>query len=314
MDKTENNFTFYKVSPVLLNKFGPNVACVHAVIWNKSKKEGYECKLSEAKIGNELHISYATVRKALVILLENNYIKVTDEVNEYGTKSYEYVPEMVEFGLTEEEKISLKSNDARIADTRERGNRKKKAKNIMINDNNDCGKTSQIDGKNNHIEEQFDDMGNIGINNYNNKDINKEIKDKVNLNKSKPRKDGLGITDTIQTEDNKHKKILEVKKKIENRLHILADDKKWDDFISFTVEREERFNQPIDKFIDWFLDEKHNIIFFPPEKLRTIYPQAFVKKHEWNDNFCKPLPPIEEDEGKDYIPMPREMRRKRELP
>jgi len=95
------------------------------------------------------------------------------------------------------------------------------------------------------------------------------------------------------------------KRKLEERLHINTDNQKWADFIDFACEREEKHNEPIDKFISWFLKNNLDIIYFPPDKMKTLYPQAFVPEKP----FCEPLPEIP-DSGK-YAPMPRSLINKR---
>jgi hypothetical protein len=50
----------------------------------------------------------------------------------------------------------------------------------------------------------------------------------------------------------------------------------------------------VDKFVYLFKKEEHNIIYFSPEKMKTLYLQAFVPEAA----FCAPLPPhLPEDDN-----------------
>jgi len=101
----------------------------------------------------------------------------------------------------------------------------------------------------------------------------------------------------------------EIKAKLEKRLHINADNKKWESFIVFAANREVKFNEPADKFITWAMKEGFNPIYWTPEKMKTLYPQPFVNETdvEQLDSFVEKLPERKEEE---YAPIPKSLKRK----
>lgn len=281
-----NPFSFYQVSSVILNKLGVECACLHAVIRNKSKTIGYECKLSEAQIGNEIHMSYKRVEKYLAILLEEGYIRKTNDVNEYGTKSYIYVPEMVDGGLNNEDKVTLTSNDKRISQSRKQKIVERDDANPNKNHHTPCDNPLQpavtVDPNKRDNDVTFCTTIN------NNKQIDKEI----------IKGDGKKI-------DSKITRLQEIKAILERKFTIIADDKRWDDFINFAYKRERSHGQKIERFIQWALEhDDFNPVYWTPEKMKTIYPQAFIE----DECFCPPLPPRVE---KVVVPMPEDLKPKR---
>lgn len=110
----------------------------------------------------------------------------------------------------------------------------------------------------------------------------------------------------------KMNKIVELKDKIEKRLHINATNKKWTDFIEFAYVRETKYSEALDKFIDYALRENFNPIYWTPEKMTTLWPQAFIKEDflKPRDDFVQKLPEAQEEE---YAPMPKDIGRRREF-
>jgi hypothetical protein len=168
VNKTNNNkegkrdFTFYKNSTYIVNRYGVDAACVHGVIWNRSKTEGFVCELSYQTIGNLLHISYKRVRKAVDILQRDGFIVCVPSTKNYMTIAYKYVPEKAEIFLDENEMVTLKCNDNRKKEHKE-------SKYKQVNKIDGTNHPTQSD--NNNLEEvgQFVPKG--GINNPNNEQI-----------------------------------------------------------------------------------------------------------------------------------------------
>jgi len=290
LEPKEKEFIFYQVSPIILNKFGPDVACVHAVIRNKSHKEGYVCQLSESAIGNEIKISYKRVEKSIRILLENKYIELIEQVNKYGTKSYRYISEMVDHGLRSEDKVTLKCNNARIADPRDERRRVNKGnssvtKHPYVNDGYDV--PSQDDVTSRPSNKPIGEMNHNGIKNLL-KELNKEIKEPHEILK--------------KSSSTPHQII---KNKIEKALNIVADDSRWEKFINFVYKRETDYNQPLNTFLTYAIREGFDPLYWTPEKMQTMYPRAFI-----NVPFVKALPPPPKEEK--YAPMPEKIFKKRE--
>jgi len=101
----------------------------------------------------------------------------------------------------------------------------------------------------------------------------------------------------------KENKIKIIRDKLEKKLHVVADNSRWKKFIDFVYVREAKHNESVEVFIQWALCEGFNPIFWTPEKLKTVYPQAFIKKGEAKvrEDFVEPLP---ERIIEDYAPMP----------
>jgi len=105
----------------------------------------------------------------------------------------------------------------------------------------------------------------------------------------------------------------EIKGKIEKKLCVNPDNKRWEDFIEYAYNMQKKNNQSIDRFLVWAIDNKFDPIYWTPEKMRTLWPQAFVenKANQPREDFVAPLPPRREEE--EIAPMPKELGRKRNL-
>lgn len=102
----------------------------------------------------------------------------------------------------------------------------------------------------------------------------------------------------------KEKLMDEIKNKIATRLHVNPEGRKWDAFISHAYTRQTKFGEPVDKFLDWAVVEKLNPMYNPPDKLVTLYPQAFIKD-ETDTNFLPTLPSLKTEE--ENVSMPRNL-------
>ena len=105
----------------------------------------------------------------------------------------------------------------------------------------------------------------------------------------------------------------EIRAKIAKKLNVNPDNKKWEDFIEFAYNMQKKNNQGIDRFIDWAIENQFSAIYWTPEKMRTLWPQAFIdnKANQPREDFVAPLPPRREEE--EIAPMPKELGRKRNL-
>ena len=92
-----------------------------------------------------------------------------------------------------------------------------------------------------------------------------------------------------------------IKGKIENKLKIICDDRHWQDFISFVRIREERHQEPIEKYLEWALVNGFDPVYWTPAKMKTTYPRAFMNKTapvknkhakpvEYKEKICAPMP------------------------
>lgn len=103
----------------------------------------------------------------------------------------------------------------------------------------------------------------------------------------------------------------QIMEKIESKLHINVTNKRWKEFIDHAYNRQERHNEPVERFIDWMLKNNPNPSYWTPERFLMFYPQAFVNdQNKPREDFVAPLP---EREEKKVVPMPEDVKRKRKL-
>jgi hypothetical protein len=99
--------------------------------------------------------------------------------------------------------------------------------------------------------------------------------------------------------------------KIETRLHINVTSKRWTEFIDYAYTRQEKHKEPIDKFIDWMLKNNPNPSYWTPDRFLMFYPQAFANdQNKPREDFVAPLP---EREQKKVVPMPEDVKKKKNL-
>jgi hypothetical protein len=108
--------------------------------------------------------------------------------------------------------------------------------------------------------------------------------------------------------EQKIKKMDEIREKIHLNFHVNPDNKKWQTFIEHAYKRQEKFNEPFDRFVAWAIESGFSPIFWTPEKMITMYPGAYVEDKKAREDFVEKLPEAKEEE---YVEVPREMRTKR---
>ena len=103
----------------------------------------------------------------------------------------------------------------------------------------------------------------------------------------------------------------EIRKKVEKAFHVNTENnKKWGQFIEFVYERQEQHGEQVDIFLKWALREGFNPIYWTPEKMKTLWPGAFVQEtDEAKKAFIQELP---EQVESAYAPMPKDIGRKNE--
>lgn len=105
----------------------------------------------------------------------------------------------------------------------------------------------------------------------------------------------------------------EIREKMESKLRINITGTKWDTFVDYVYIRQEKHNEPVDKFIEWAKKEKaegFKTIFWTPEKLMMLYPQAFEEdnRNKPREDFVQKPTAHKED---DSIPMPDYVKNKK---
>jgi len=102
-----------------------------------------------------------------------------------------------------------------------------------------------------------------------------------------------------------------IREKLKLRLRINPDGKKWETFIEYCHTREFKHEEPTDKFISWAITNGWNPIYWTPDKMRTMWPQAFTEEEvaKPREDFVQALP---KHETKEYAPMPREAKARRD--
>ena len=105
--------------------------------------------------------------------------------------------------------------------------------------------------------------------------------------------------------------INEIKSKMESKFHINMDNKKWERFVEYVYGRQERHNEPADRFIEYALIKGFDPMYWTPEKCQTMYPQAFMEdKDKIREDFVqKPPEHVEEN----YADMPEHLKKKKKL-
>lgn len=108
----------------------------------------------------------------------------------------------------------------------------------------------------------------------------------------------------------KTERLLAIRETLEKKFHVIARNKKWEDFIGFIFEREQ-LGESVDTFIEWAAKEGFNPIYWTPDKMTTLWPGAFVNNDNGiQEDFVKQLPHREENE-EEYAPMPESLKRRR---
>ena len=63
---------------------------------------------------------------------------------------------------------------------------------------------------------------------------------------------------------------------IATQLHINPSGRKWEDFMRFADDREQKEKQKLDTFIKWLVSQKgFDLSYWPPDKMRQHWPRAF---------------------------------------
>ena len=98
---------------------------------------------------------------------------------------------------------------------------------------------------------------------------------------------------------------------INEKLHINVTSKRWKEFIDYAYTRQEKHKEPVSKFIDWMLKNNPNPAYYSPDRFLMFYPQAFTNdQNKPREDFVAPLP---EREHKKVVPMPEDVKKKRNL-
>lgn len=104
-----------------------------------------------------------------------------------------------------------------------------------------------------------------------------------------------------------------IRKKIETTLHIIANNNRWKRFIDFVYLRETKHDENVELFLKWALENGFNAIYWTPEKMQTMYPQAYIKRaiQQSKEIDINTVPEIKEEE--EFAPMPKGLGKKKEL-
>jgi hypothetical protein len=103
----------------------------------------------------------------------------------------------------------------------------------------------------------------------------------------------------------------EIRDNMENKFHINMTGKEWETFIEYVYSRQERHNEPSEKFVQWALIKGFDPMYWTPKKCLTMYPQAFIEeKDKIKEDFVqKPPEHVEEN----YADMPEHLKKKKKL-
>ena len=93
---------------------------------------------------------------------------------------------------------------------------------------------------------------------------------------------------------------------VSKRLNVNPAGNRWNEFIEYAMNRHVGDKQHISKFLDWAIENGFDPIYWTPQKMITLWPQAFTEKPKATPTYVK-NEPIQE---KEIAPMPKELRRK----
>lgn len=147
----------------------------------------------------------------------------------------------------------------------------------------------------------------------------KKAVEKIPIPIAKPAKKGDLVDAYIELIDMPGVKKAQIKLAIESKiavkLNINPSGSRWEKFIGFAADRWIKDKQHIDKFIEYAILEGFNPVYWTPDKMQTLWPQAFINtpKSLTDDGFVvksndTKINNIEEDDT--IAPMPKDLGRK----
>lgn len=302
-------FTFYKADSYILNHFGVEAACVHAVIRNKSQTPGYVCEFSEQTIGNILHMSYKRVNKAISLLEENGFIEPVKGKTNLKTNAYQCIMEKCDIPLTEDNAVSLVSNDNRVKQHEENKIAYKLKKQDASDDTNRINKNDDTnltigkadDGTNLPSKLTTDVTNHPPIKNCSKEIINKEIEPQ---------------SFSFYTPNEE-----KVKAFLEKKLgYKFSEQRKWKDIFNYIIDCG-KDKMLIDALIENLKETNFDMKYMTLERLKEIILNLKAAGFEY-DSWCKPIgwqdgwtwddyknyQKEQEEKRKLIVPMPADMR------
>lgn len=72
----------------------------------------------------------------------------------------------------------------------------------------------------------------------------------------------------------------EVKLLIIQKFKLNPNGKRWEDFIEYAAERWLKNNEDFNTFVTWSLDNGFHPVYWTPDKMQILWPQAFAAKEE----------------------------------
>ena len=108
-------------------------------------------------------------------------------------------------------------------------------------------------------------------------------------------------------------RIREMQDLTESKIHINTRGRKWQQFYEYAYRQETEHGYRIETFLEWLINKDNfDPMYWGPDKMETMYPQAFVERQteKGEDTFIAPLPSIDKE---NYAPMPKEAKVKRNL-
>lgn len=139
------------------------------------------------------------------------------------------------------------------------------------------------------------------------------LSDKEEEVKSNSEKRGDWIDGLLEIKGSKEAlkatRMLEIKDLIYKKMHINASGTRWESFIDFAYQREEKHKESFVVFIKWALNNGFDPVYWTPEKMRTLYPQAFKEKEDIEEQWTFTT---QKEVKEDYMPMPDDLKPRRD--
>lgn len=141
-------------------------------------------------------------------------------------------------------------------------------------------------------------------------EVAKEDAKKVKAEREEKNKDRDWLVDAVGSERAKQANaVVEQKKEISENitkiLNVNPVGSRWQKFIDFAYNQKKNENRDVNVFLHWAIRHDFDVRYWTPEKMITMYPQAYTKDENFKlEDFVKKLP---DKKDEDYAPMPKDL-------
>jgi hypothetical protein len=109
----------------------------------------------------------------------------------------------------------------------------------------------------------------------------------------------------------KERKIQDIHQVIRMNLHINTDSARWNKFVEFAYNRQEKHGEPFSVFLDWLLKQPNfDPMFWSPERMKTYHPQAYIVNQEVDTFYDDMVDPTLKYKEEEFVPLPKNIGKK----